>query len=200
MWRHTLLMIEGLPAGPSATLAWGVLLHDVGKPPTFKPASETGDRIRFDHHVDVGVRMAEAICRRYRFSNEETEQILALVANHMRFMDVHRMRTSTLKRFVRLPHFEEHLELHRLDCLSSHRNLDSYGAVQRFLAETPAEEVRPQRVLTGTDLSEMGYIPGPVFSEILRAVEDAQLEGQIRTKEEAEEFVRKKFALKRAKA
>jgi putative nucleotidyltransferase with HDIG domain len=200
VWIHTLLMVEGLRAGTSATLAWGVLLHDVGKPPTFKPASETGDRIRFDHHVDVGVRMAEAICRRYRFSNEETEQIVALVANHMRFMAVGQMRTSTLKRFVRLPRFEEHLELHRLDCLSSHRNLDSYGAVERFLAETPAEEVRPQRVLTGTDLSEMGYIPGPLFSEILGAVEDAQLEGQITSKAEAEAFVRKKFTLKRAKA
>ena len=117
VWTHTLLMIEELPRGVSPTLAWGVLLHDVGKPPTFKPASETGDRIRFDHHVEVGVRMAEAICRKYRFSNEETEQIVALVANHMRFMEVGRMRTSTLKRFVRLPHFEEHLELHRLDCL-----------------------------------------------------------------------------------
>jgi tRNA nucleotidyltransferase/poly(A) polymerase len=200
VWTHTLLMIAGLPAGTSPTLAWGVLLHDVGKPPTFKPASQTGDRIRFDQHVDVGVRMTEAICRRYRFSNEETEQIVALVANHMRFGAVDQMRTSTLKRFVRLPHFEEHMELHRLDCLSSHRNLDSYGAVQTFLAETPEEQVRPQRVLTGTDLSEMGYIPGPAFSEILRAVEDAQLEGQIASKEEAEEFVRKKFALKRAKA
>jgi putative nucleotidyltransferase with HDIG domain len=200
VWTHTLLMIEGLPAGTSPTLAWGVLLHDVGKPPTFKPVSETGDRIRFDHHVDVGVRMAEAICRRYRFSNEETEQIVALVANHMRFMAVDQMRTSTLKRFVRLPQFREHLELHRLDCLSSHGNLDSYAMVQRFLAETPAEQVRPQRVLTGTDLSEMGYIPGPLFSEILKAVEDAQLEGQIATREEAKELVRKKFALKRSKA
>jgi poly(A) polymerase len=200
VWIHTLMMIEGLPAGSSPTLAWGVLLHDVGKPPTYKPASQTGDRIRFDHHVDVGVRMAEAICRRYKFSNEETEQIIALVANHMRFGAVEEMRKSTLKRFVRLPRFEEHMELHRLDCMSSHRNLESYGFVRRFLEETPVEEVRPQRVLTGTDLSEMGYIPGPVFSEILSAVEDAQLEGQIKTKEEAEEFVRKKFALKRAKA
>ncbi len=198
VWTHTLLMIEGLAAGTSPTLAWGVLLHDVGKPATFRPASQTGDRIRFDHHVDVGVRMTEAICRRFRFSNDETEQIVALVANHMRFMDVGRMRTSTLKRFVRLPHFEEHMELHRLDCLSSHRKLDSYGAVQQFLAETPPEQVHPQRVLTGTDLSEMGYIPGPVFSEILRAVEDAQLEGQISTKEEAQEFVQKRFGLKRA--
>jgi poly(A) polymerase len=200
VWTHTLLMIEGLPAGTSPTLAWGVLLHDVGKPPTFRPASQTGDRIRFDRHVDVGIRMAEAICRRYRFSNEETEQIVALVANHMRFMAVDQMRASTLKRFVRLPQFEEHMELHRLDCLSSHRNLDSYGMVQRFLAETPAEEVRPQRVLTGTDLSEMGYIPGPVFSEILLAVEEAQLEGQILTKTEAEEFVRKRFVLRKSKA
>ncbi len=200
VWVHTLMMIEGLPAGSSPTLAWGVLLHDVGKPPTFKPASQTGDRIRFDHHVDVGVRMAEMICRRYKFSNEETEQVIALVANHMRFMAVDQMRKSTLKRFVRLPHFEEHLELHRLDCLSSHRNLESYAFVQRFLEETPAEQVHPQRVLTGTDLSEMGYIPGPVFSEILRAVEDAQLEGQIRTKDEAEEFVRRKFSLKKARA
>jgi len=200
VWTHTLLMIEGLPAGTSPTLAWGVLLHDVGKPPTYKPASQTGDRIRFDHHVDVGVRMAEAICRRCHFSNEETEQIVALVANHMRFGVVDQMRTSTLKRFVRLPHFEEHMALHRLDCLSSHRKLDAYAFVERFLAETPAQEVHPQRVLTGTDLSEMGYIPGPLFSEILRAVEDAQLEGQIATKEEAQEFVRKKFALNRARA
>jgi poly(A) polymerase len=200
VWIHTLLMIEGLPAGTSPTLAWGVLLHDVGKPPTYKPASQTGDRIRFDNHVDVGVRMAESICRRYRFSNEDTEQILALVANHMRFMAVDQMRKSTLKRFVRLPHFEEHLALHRLDCLSSHRHLDSYEFVQRFLEETPAEQVHPQRVLTGNDLREMGYSPGPLFSEILRAVEDAQLEGQIASKEEAEELVRKRFRADRSKA
>ena len=200
VWIHTLLMIERLPAGATPTLAWGVLLHDVGKPSTFKPASQTGDRIRFDHHVDVGVKMAQAICRKYRFSNEETEQIAALVENHMRFKDVDRMKKATLKRFVRLPRFDEHLELHRLDCLSSHRNLDSYEQVQRFLAETPAAEVRPQRVLTGNDLSEMGYSPGPLFSEILRAVEDAQLEGLVGTREEARKFVRRRFAVGRAKA
>lgn len=199
VWIHTLLMIERLPAGVSPTLAWGVLLHDVGKPPTFKPASQTGDRIRFDHHVDVGVKMAQTICKKYRFSNEETEQIVALVENHMRFKDVDRMKKATLKRLVRLPRFAEHMELHRLDCLSSHRNLDSYEQVQRFLAETPPAEVRPQRVLTGNDLSEMGYSPGPLFSEILRAVEDAQLEGLISTREEAQKFVRRQFALGKAK-
>jgi len=200
VWIHTRLMIEQLPAGCSPTLAWGVLLHDVGKPPTFKSAAETGDRIRFDGHVDVGVSMAEAICRRLRFSNDETEQIVALVANHMRFKDVEQMRASTLKRFIRLPRFEEHLELHRLDCLSSHRHLESYGFVQQVLKETPPEQIRPPRLLTGDDLQEMGYKPGPMFSEILRAVEDAQLEGQLESPTDAAEYVRKKFGGKWAKA
>jgi poly(A) polymerase len=193
VWIHTLLMIEQLPAGCSPTLAWGVLLHDVGKPPAFKPVSETGDRIRFDGHVEVGVRMAEDICKRLRFSNEETEQITALVANHMRFKDVAQMRASTLKRFVRLPRFNEHLELHRLDCLSSHRRLESYGFVQRFLAHTPPDQVHPPRLLTGDDLQQMGYVPGPLFSEILHSLEDAQLEGRVQNKEGAAEYVVKQF-------
>jgi poly(A) polymerase len=193
VWIHTRLMLEGLPAGVSPTLAWSVLLHDVGKPPTFKSASETGDRIRFDGHVDVGVRMAEQICRRLRFSNADTEQILALVDNHMRFKDVESMRVSTLKRFVRLPHFDEHLALHRLDCLSSHRNLDSYDLVRRFIAETPPEQVRPERLITGDDLQAMGFRPGPVFSQILRSLEDAQLEGQVNTREDAAQFVLRQF-------
>jgi len=193
VWIHTRLMLEALPAGVSPALAWGVLLHDVGKPPTFKSASETGDRIRFDGHVDVGVRMAEEICRRLRFSNEDTEQILALVDNHMRFKDVESMRASTLKRFVRLPHFDEHLALHRLDCLSSHGNLDSYDLVRRFIAETPPEQVRPERLITGDDLQAMGFKPGPVFSQILGSLEDAQLEGEVKTREEAAQFVLKQF-------
>jgi poly(A) polymerase len=199
VWIHTRIMLEGLPAGASPTLAWGVLLHDVGKPPTFKSASETGDRIRFDGHVDVGVRMAEAVCRRLRFSNEDTEQILALVNNHMRFKDVESMRAATLKRFVRLPRFDEHLALHRLDCLSSHRNLDSYQLVQRFIAETPPEQVRPERLLTGDDLRNMGFRPGPVFSQILRNLEDAQLEGQVKTREQAREYVLERFGSTRAR-
>jgi poly(A) polymerase len=189
VWTHTLLMLEGLPAGSSATLAWGVLLHDVGKPPTFRPASETGDRIRFDGHVDVGVRMAKAICERLRFSNQDSQQLLALIANHMRFKDVSHMRASTLKRFIRLARFDEHLGLHRLDCLSSHRQLDAYDFVRRTLEETPAEEMRPVRLLTGDDLQSLGYQPGPLFSKILRHLEDAQLEGLVRSREEAIAFV-----------
>jgi poly(A) polymerase len=189
VWIHTRLMVEQLPAGASPTLAWGVLLHDIGKPATFRSAKETGDRIRFDGHVDVGVRMAKDITRRLRFSNDDAEQIVALVANHMRFKDVEQMRASTLKRFVRLPRFEEHMELHRLDCLSSNRKLESYEFVRRTLAETPAEQIRPPRLLTGDDLLSMGYKPGPLFSKILRAVEDAQLEGEIKTEKEAKEYV-----------
>jgi poly(A) polymerase len=193
VWTHTLLMLEGLPAGSSATLAWGVLLHDVGKPPTFRPISETGDRIRFNGHVDVGVRMAEVICERLRFSNQDRDQILALIANHMRFKDVSRMRTSTLKRFIRLPRFDEHLALHRLDCLSSHRHLDGYDFVRSTLEQTPAEDIRPSKLLTGNDLQNLGYQPGPLFSKILRSLEDAQLEGLVRSREEAIKFVAEHF-------
>ncbi len=200
VWIHTRMMIEMLPAGASPTLAWGILLHDVGKPPTFKSAAETGDRIRFDGHVGVGVKMAEEICRRLRFSNEDTEQILALVENHMRFADAAQMRTSTLKRFARLRRFEEHLELHRIDCVSSNGRLEAYNYVRKFFLETPPEQVRPQRLLTGEDLKTMGYQPGPAFTEILQAIEDGQLEGQLKTREEAFDFVRKTFRTQRAKA
>lgn len=196
VWTHTLLMIEKLQASAPRTLAWGVLLHDVGKPPTFRPPAGPNDRIRFDDHVAVGVRISEDISRRLRFSNEDTEQIASLIANHMRFKDVPSMKNSTLKRFVRLPRFEQHLELHRLDCLSSHGSLSSYDWVQRFLAETPPEAVRPERLLSGEDLKNMGFRPGPVFKEILDAVEDSQLEGKIGTRDQALDFVRSQFAAK----
>jgi putative nucleotidyltransferase with HDIG domain len=196
VWTHTMLMIEALEAGCPATLAWGVLLHDVGKPPTFRPVAETGDRIRFDGHVDVGVRMATEICRRLRFSNEDTEQILALVANHMKFKDVGRMRQSTLKRFVRMPRFDEHMELHRLDCTSSNRRLDAYDFIGKMLAETPEADIRPAKLLNGDDLMEMGYRRGPVLGQILASLEDAQLEGKVHSREQAEEYVRSKFKAK----
>jgi poly(A) polymerase len=185
VWIHTRMMLEGLKPGCSSTLAWGVLLHDVGKPPTFAPPSGPNGRIRFDRHVEVGTRMAEQICRRLRFSNVDTEQIAALVANHLRFKDVPQMKPATLKRFARLDRFDEHLELHRLDCMSSHRNLENYEFMRRFLAETPQEQVHPARLLTGDDLIRLGLRPGPKFKEILETAEDAQLDGKIATHEEA---------------
>lgn len=187
---HTLLLLEKLPHPCTSTLAWGALLHDVGKPPTFRRAP---DRIRFDNHVDVGVKMAEAICRRLRFSNDDTEQILALVDNHMRFGDVQRMKTSTFKKFVRLPHFDEHLELHRLDCESSHRSLGMYNFTREQIANLPPEEVRPKPLVGGQDLIAAGYEPGPLFKQILTTVEDAQLDGRLHSKGEAMRFVQGNF-------
>jgi poly(A) polymerase len=183
---HTLLLLENLPERCPPTLAWGALLHDVGKPPTFRVAP---DRIRFDGHVEVGVRMAQEICRRLRFSNDDTAQILALVENHMRFADVTRMKESTLKRFLRMPRFTEHLELHRLDCGASHGDLTLYDFARERLASIPPEKMRPQPLLTGYDLIASGYRPGPAFKEILSAVEDAQLEGKLNSKEQALAFV-----------
>jgi poly(A) polymerase len=187
---HTMLLLEKLPVDCSRTLAWGALLHDVGKPPTFRVAP---DRIRFDGHVEVGVKMAAEICRRLRFSNDDTGQILALVQNHMRFGVVQQMKESTLKKFLRLPGFDEHLELHRIDCLSSHGLLEAYEyAWQRSRALSP-EAIRPQPLITGQDLIEAGYEPGPRFKEILGTVEDAQLEGRLASHEEAMDYVRREF-------
>ncbi len=188
VWTHTLIMLEGLHA-PTPTLALGVLLHDVGKPGTFRIAG----RIRFDGHVELGERIARDILNRLRFSNAEIEQVIALVANHMRFTHVHQMRESTLKRMLRLDRFEEHLELHRLDCTSSHGHLDNYEFAKAKLEASPPEELRPTRLLTGDDLIQAGYRPGPEFSRMLELVEDAQLESRIQTRSDALELVRSTF-------
>jgi poly(A) polymerase len=189
---HTLLLLDKLPFPCPPTLAWGALLHDVGKPPTFRVAA---DRIRFDEHVEVGVRMAEEICRRLRFSNDDTEQILALVANHMRFADVERMKDSTFKKFARMAHFDEHLELHRLDCQASHGDLTLYQFTKDKISSLPPEAIRPAPLITGEDLIAAGHKPGPRFKEILAAVEDAQLEGRLETKAQAMELVDRQFPL-----
>jgi len=193
VFRHTLLLLDKLPQPCPPTLAWGALLHDVGKPPTFRVAP---DRVRFDGHVDVGVKMAQEICRRLHFSNNHAEQILALVDNHMRFAHVQRMKESTFKKFVRMPRFEEHLELHRLDCESSLRNLTSYNFTREKLASMPPKVVHPEPLVNGEDLIAAGYAPGPRFKEILSAVEDGQLEGRLQSKETAIKFVCQEFPLR----
>jgi poly(A) polymerase len=187
---HTLMLLQNLPHPCPVTLAWGALLHDVGKPPTFRRAP---DRIRFDEHAKVGTKMAEAICQRLRFSNEEIKQILSLVENHMRFGDVERMKPSTFKRFMRLPRFDEHLELHRLDCNASHRSLRLYELTREKRATLPRSAIRPKPLVSGDDLIAAGYSPGPRFKEILISVEDAQLDGRLRSRDEAIEFLREYF-------
>jgi poly(A) polymerase len=189
---HTLLLLEKLPHPCPATLAWGALLHDVGKPPTFRVAP---DRIRFDGHVDVGVKMAQEICRRLRFSSRDTDQILALIKNHMRFAHAMQMSPSTFKKFVRMSRFDEHLELHRIDCESSHGDLTTYRFTRKKIASMPREAMRPQPLVTGDHLIAAGYTPGPKFKEILGAVEDNQLEGKLQTHDEAMDFVKNEFPI-----
>ncbi|MBS1874090.1 MAG: CCA tRNA nucleotidyltransferase [Acidobacteria bacterium] len=190
VWTHTLMMLDGLRPPVTTELAWGVLLHDIGKPGTFRRAP---DRIRFDGHVELGLELARGILGRLRFSNEETERVLALIANHMRFMDAPRMRESTLKRFLRMERFDEHLELHRLDCQSSNGNLTTYDFARERLGALAPEQLKPTRLIDGADLIALGYRPGPLFKQMLGAVEDAQLEGSVATRDTAIEFVKNRF-------
>jgi len=188
VWIHTLMLLENL-RDPSPALALGALLHDVGKPPTFRLA----DRIRFDGHVEKGLELATAILTRLRFPNDLIRQVTALVANHMRFKDAPRMKLSTLKRFLRLENFPEHLELHRLDCVSSHGHLENYEFVRRKMEDVPQELLKPAPLLTGDDLIAAGYRPSPAFSRMLAAVEDAQLESRLGSREEALAMVQSQF-------
>ena len=193
VWIHTLLMLDGL-RDPTPTLALGVLLHDVGKPPTFA----VRERIRFDNHVEVGAKMAEAIGARLRLSARDTERVVELVRHHLRFKDFPRMKRSTQLRFLRMEGFEEHLELHRLDCLSSHGDLTNYELAKKLLAETPAEEIKPSPLLRGDDLVGLGYAPGPLFKTILQTVEDAQLNRKLQSRDEALRLVAEQFPLGRS--
>lgn len=190
VFAHTKLALKMLRR-PTPVLALGTLLHDVGKPPTFS----VRERIRFDGHVELGTKMAEEICKRLRMSNEETEQVADLVFHHLRFMHVHEMRESTLKRLLRKPNFTDHLELHRVDCMSSHRDLSGYWFCRRMSEELKNAPPSPPPLIHGQDLIDLGYQPGPIFREILTEVEDLQLEGRLRTWEEALDYVRRTYPL-----
>lgn len=188
VWTHTLLMLEAL-GECEVTLALAVLFHDAGKPET---QTRTG-RIRFHGHAEAGARIARAALTRLKYPNAVVERVTGHVSNHMRFMDVPRMRESTFKRFVRLPGFDELLELYRLDLVGSLRGVDSYESLKARREALPEESLRPKPLLNGDDLQALGYEPGPVFKEILLAVEEAQLENRISTPEEAVALIRSRF-------
>jgi poly(A) polymerase len=194
VWEHTLRMLDLLPSGKGvendARLAWGIIMHDIGKAGT---RSEDESGIHFYGHVNLGEKIAESIMRRLKFSRAEMETILALVHCHMLFMNVQEMRPNRLKRFLALPDFDLHLELHRLDCLGSHGFLDNYEFCKNKLSEIADEELHPPRLINGDNLIAMGFSPGPLFSEILHAVEDAQLDGEIFTSDEALMLVRERW-------
>lgn len=184
---HTMLALDHLPAGTSLTVLLGILLHDVGKPGTF---DDSTDRIRFNGHDALGAEMTREILRRLKYSTEIIERVVSLVADHLRFINVPSMKTSTLKRFFRKPHFTEDLALHRADCLAGSGNLETYEyAVQKLKEfDSEPEKLRPKLPIDGRDLIEMGLKPGPTFKEILLQVEDEVLEGRINTREEALRF------------
>ncbi len=188
VFEHTGLMLD-LARNPSPELAVAVLLHDVGKPQTQTFAEE---RIRFDEHDKAGEEIARDVARRLKFSGEQIEQIASLVGNHMRFAMVQRMKLSTLKRLLALPGFEDHLELHRLDCAASHGKMDHYEFLRRTLSEMSREEIEPPPLLTGRDLIELGYRPGPQFNVILSELREEQLDGRLADRAAALEYVRQR--------
>ena len=183
-----MLALDKLPADASLTVLLGTLLHDVGKPGTF---DDTTDRIRFNGNDKLGAEMARKILRRLKYSTEIVERVVSLVEDHLRFINVPNMKTSTLKRFFRKPYFEEDLALHRADCLAGSGKLDTYEFSLQKLREFEAEPemLRPKLPIDGRDLIEMGLTPGPNFKAILAQVEDEVLEGRISTREEALEFI-----------
>jgi poly(A) polymerase len=188
---HT-LKVFGKLRNPTIHLAWAALLHDVGKPPTFERSKVRGKmRIRFPEHARIGARMAEGILERLRFSTADKEAIVAMVENHMTFKDVKQMRLSTLKRLLARPTFSEELELHRADCLGCHGKLGNVHFLRRTQKEISKEQIAPPKLITGRDLISIGLSPGPLFGQILKSVEDAQLEGMLNTKEEALAYAKK---------
>lgn len=190
VWQHTLNMLDLLPqSGESEKnicLGWGVLLHDVGKALT---RSEDEKGVHFYGHVQKGEAIADNVMQRFRFSKTQRETVLNLIRQHMVFMNVQKMRPARIKRFLRMPDFDLHLELHRLDCLASHGMLDHYDFCREQLRNLDEEALHPPRLLNGHDLMAMGFAPGKVIGEILLALEEEQLEERIKTPEDARNFV-----------
>jgi poly(A) polymerase len=195
VFTHTCLVLDKIYENTggltSPELAMGGLLHDVGKPPTFS----VSDRIRFNGHDKLGAEMSREICRRLKFSNKQIELIFELVRDHLKFKDVFYMKKSTLKRFIGTPDFEEHMVLHLADCLASHGSTEAYDFVMQKFEEFKDEEIKPEPLIGGRELIEMGYAPGPLFKEILNLVEEAQLEGEITNRSEALELVSRKYPI-----
>jgi len=190
VWQHTLKMLELLPkdgaTDKNLCLGWGTLLHDVGKAVT---RSEDEKGVHFYGHVKRGEQIADDIMQRLKFSRAHRETVLNLIRQHMVFMNVQKMRPGRLKRFLRMPDFDLHMELHRLDCISSHGMQNNYEFCRDQLQSLAADDLHPPRLLTGDDLISLGFARGKLIGEILRALEDEQLEGRITTSQDARNFV-----------
>jgi poly(A) polymerase len=194
VWQHTLMMLEIMSEEKSTrinpVLAWGTLLHDVGKPVS---RSEDENGVHFYGHVQLGEKIADETMQRLKFSRAQREAVINLIGQHMNFMNVQKMRPARLKRFLRMPDFDLHLELHRLDCLASHGMLDNYDFCRNQMENLTEEELHPPRLINGDDLIALGFKPGKIIGEILHALEDEQMEGRISSRDEAKIFVEKNW-------
>ena len=185
---HTRLMLSLLEKNPSIELVLSVLLHDIGKPATYT-FDEVADRIRFNGHDKLGAEMSDQILRGLKFSNSIVEDVVQMVANHMTFKDVQKMRQSKLKRFMSRSTFNDETELHRVDCLGSWGGLDNYDFLNEKIIEFANEPIIPEPLLTGKHLIELGWAPGPSLGKTLTSIQDLQLEGHLKTKEEALDWI-----------
>ena len=190
VFEHTCMMLD-MARDPSPELALGILLHDTGKPDT----KSYDGRIRFDKHDRIGAEISREVCRRLRVSTDSTDHIYALVINHMRMPNIRHMRPSKLKLLLALHRFDEHLELHRLDCLASHGALDVYDYLKGKQEEMSHEEISPPPLVTGEDLIALGLAPGPIFAKILSDIREKQLDNDLTTHEEAVEYVKKQYMI-----
>ncbi|MFM7604842.1 MAG: CCA tRNA nucleotidyltransferase [Prosthecobacter sp.] len=181
---HTRLMLSLLPAQVSLPLVMSVLLHDIAKPATQTRDADTG-RIRFNGHDKLGAEMTAAIMRRMKFPNDVIEPTVVAVEHHMTFMEVKKMRTATLKRMLSRPTIDDELMLHRVDCLGSNGKLDNYEFVLAKQEEFANAPLVPPRLVTGLDLMQIGWAPGPELGKLLNDIQTLQLDGQLTTKEQA---------------
>jgi poly(A) polymerase len=188
VYEHTRLLLEHLHPPVSVILAFSALFHDIGKP---KTSAIRKGRLTFYEHSEEGVKIAREIMRRLRFSNDEIEGVCECVANHMKFMDVQKMRAGKLKQFISRPHFETEMELHRVDCTASHGMLDNLAFLRDKLKEYEHEELKPKPLVNGNDLIELGMKPGRAMKPVLEEAFVLQLEGRFKSREDALEWLTK---------
>jgi poly(A) polymerase len=191
VYTHTRIGVAMLPAGCTETVAFGILLHDIAKP---RCRAETGDKVTFYGHVEQGAVMAAEMLARLKRSREVQERVAYLVKNHLKLCMAPRMRPATLKRMLAEDGFDELMDVAFMDAMASSSYLGFWHFCKHAMATMTEEQIRPPRLIGGEDLKELGFTPGPRFKEILKDVEDQQLDGILATRDDALEYVRVHYA------
>lgn len=189
VYTHTRMVLDALGENPSLELCLAALLHDIAKPAT-RTVDESDGRIRFNGHDKLGATMATQILRRLKYPNRTIDEVTAMVSRHMHFMHVQDMRPAKLKRFMSAPTFPDELKLHLADCQSSNGFTDNYEFLTRKREEFAAEPLIPEPLITGRDLINHGFTPGPLFKKILNTAQTEQLEGQLTNRHDALQWLK----------